>query len=378
MLIVQAEKIVSDGSCLSHIDGKAIFIPFALPNETIEIEIVERKKNYERAKITKLLSPSPFRIEPACAYYKICGGCNMMHASYEAQKNFRTEIIRDVFLQKKIALQKIDCLCDEQFFYRARFTLHDGSLFQKKAHTKIPITQCVCATAEINSWLKKTPIEKRPKGELRIFGDKTLQRFPNNIAVSEIKNSFSNQSEKTIASILLLNKNIFFNINNFFQSNIRVLEKLILLLQKKLHGKHLLDMYAGVGTFSIFLQNNFEKFTLVEENKNACVFAKKNLQNVSHTIFSVKGSAWVKLQSEKNFDCAIVDPPRTGMEKAVCAYFAKSKIKTICSISCDIATHARDICLLIKAGYTIDAFYLLDFYPNTNRIESLALLSYKN
>ena len=133
-------------------------------------------------------------------------------------------------------------------------------------------------------------------------------------------------------------------------------------------------MYAGCGTFSVFLADIFKEVTLVEHNRDALVFAEENLKGIKHQSFGLSGEKWVQTAENKYFDAVVIDPPRSGMEKEVCKWLCKSKIPQIRSVSCDPATHARDLSFLLKAGYELKKLYLLDFYPNTSHIESLAIL----
>ena len=184
----------------------------------------------------------------------------------------------------------------------------------------------------------------------------------------------------TSCTVSLLGKNLTFDVQGFFQSNLGLLEKAIPLIIEGLEGKNVLDMYSGSGTFSVFLADKFENVTLVEHNKNAIVYAEQNMAGKKHESYGLSGEVWIKYHSENciktsgKFDACVIDPPRSGMEKSVCQWLQKSGIQSIRSLSCDIATHARDIKFLSKSGYELKKLYLLDFYPQTCHIESLAIL----
>ena len=160
----------------------------------------------------------------------------------------------------------------------------------------------------------------------------------------------------------------------FFQSNISVLEKSIRAVCDGLSGNSALDMYAGCGTFSVFLADHFNDLTLVEHNRDALVFAEKNLMGIKHQSIGLSGTKWAEFNKNAYFDAVVIDPPRSGMEKEVLNWLCTSKVPQIRSVSCDPATHSRDLAALIKSGYTLKKLYLLDFYPNTSHIESLAVL----
>ena len=136
-------------------------------------------------------------------------------------------------------------------------------------------------------------------------------------------------------------------------------------------------MYAGCGSISSFLGQKYEHVTLVEHNRDALVFAEQNMAGTPHLSYGLSGANWVKncAAACPAFDAAVVDPPRSGMEKEVLDYFCKSKIPFIVYLSCNPSTQSRDCSKLIQSGYKIQSCYLLDFYPNTSHIESLVILS---
>ncbi len=414
------DKFTFGGNSLGKIDGKNVFIPYTIPGEEIEIKITESKKDYDSAEIVKIVTPSPYRKEPECPYYGKCGGCNMMHIQDEYQTELRKNILEDIFRQNGVEIKcGIQIISGPSTGYRARFQLNDGGLSEKKSNTIIPIESCICAEAEINDYLKETPPEKRGKGRIHIFGssfmtkngqnsqkiitakgnntdyvEKTVQ-YDNFSEINQQKKSDwqrkkqkkvkenryfagSTLSEENCVTVGLNGKELTFDVRGFFQSNLFVFQKVVSLITDSLpSGKNVLDMYSGCGSISAFLADKFECVTMVEHNRDAVVFAEKNLAGKNHISYGLSGENWVKNCAAycPTFDACVVDPPRSGMEFKVREYLCNSGIPVIASLSCDPATHARDCAKLIKAGYSLDKLYLLDFYPNTSHIESLAIFS---
>jgi 23S rRNA (uracil1939-C5)-methyltransferase len=174
-----------------------------------------------------------------------------------------------------------------------------------------------------------------------------------------------------------LDREITFDVRGFFQSNLFVFEKVIELITGLLPGgENILDMYSGCGSISAFLGKKYKNVVLVEHNRDALVYAELNMAGTNHTSYGLSGENWVKTcaSSCPAFDAAVVDPPRSGMEKAVLDYFCKSSIPFIVYLSCNPSTQSRDCAKLIQNGYNIKKAYLLDFYPNTSHIESLVVL----
>ena len=406
--ILTVEKMVSGGDCLGKINGKNVFVSYALPGEKLEVEITKSERDFDRAKILRVLEPSPHRVEPFCPLYGICGGCNLQHADTEYQKELRAGILRENFEREGLHCPPIEVISGESQKYRARIQLTDGGFNQKMSNSVVQLDFCPIATNEINAYLQSTPQNERPRGRVHLFGDGRLLSESKVIVAEEretvpketkiqgastkrkqklrlqkntyFKGTTLNQNNR--CELLLNGRKIAFDVQGFFQSNLEVLEKTISALTRNMGGKNLLDMYSGCGTFSVFLSDLFEKTVLVEHNRDAIVFAEENLAGKNHESYGISGEKWVQqnaslvTSANGTFDAVVIDPPRAGMEKSVSQWLCRSKIPQIRSVSCNPSTHARDARFLVKSGYTLSRLYLLDFYPHTAHIESLADFEY--
>ena len=399
---VKTEKTVFGGNTIAKINSKTVFIPFTMPDEKLSINIVQHKNDYDNAEIINIIEPSPYRKQPECKYYGSCGGCNMMHIQSEYQRELRKQMLADSFTANKIELPDIQIIYGPDFNYRSRFQFTDGGLCQKNANNVIQVDQCLCAENAINKYLAETPAEERPHGRTHFFAsEKAAEKSvkitsENNKSNESVKNNrqFNKNSKKykfkenkyfagTVLSpqdtvtVTLNDKNISFDVRGFFQSNLFVFEKVLKILTENLpQGQNVLDMYSGCGAISCFLGEKFSSVTLVEHNRDALVFAEQNMAGVPHISYGMSGAAWVKncAATCPAFDAAVVDPPRSGMEKEVLDYYCESGIPFIAYLSCNPSTQSRDCARLLKAGYKIQNCYLLDFYPNTSHIESLVTL----
>ncbi|MBQ8014049.1 MAG: class I SAM-dependent RNA methyltransferase [Treponema sp.] len=406
--IVKTEKMVAGGDCLARVNGKNVFIPYALPDEELEIEITKSFRDYDLAKITKILTPSPHRVQPFCPLYGSCGGCNLQHIDSEYQIELRKSIIKDCFEREGVTCPTIEVISSENQNYRSRIQLTDGGFNKKESNEIVSLESCPIATKEINGYLQNMAQSDRPRGRVHLFGDerilgekKVIVAQEREKAAREIKvqgasskrkeklrlqanrhfaGTFLNQNNR--CQVNLLGKSIAFDVQGFFQSNLSVLEKTLSQVTRNMGGRNLLDMYSGCGTFSVFLADFFDKVCMVEHNRDAIVFAEENLRGKNHESFGLSGENWIKFSAENYiagngpFDAVVIDPPRSGMEKAVCQWLCRSKIPQIRSVSCNPSTHARDARFLVKAGYRLSKLYLLDFYPHTAHIESLANFEY--
>lgn len=399
---VIAEKMVFGGSCLAKIDNKNVFIPFAVPGEKLEIEITKSYRDYDEAKIVKILEPSPERVKPACPLYQKCGGCNLMHIEYDCQLELKKRILAELMERAGVAVPQIQTVCGSPLAYRSRFQLHDGGMEGRGSNDVVPIESCLVAVPEINEWFKAEPMEARPKGRGFLFGHKSAepslslalekerggnQKAYKKMSAKEkkkrgkkyIKPRFEgiSQDEQCPVSVDLLGKKVLFDAQGFFQSNIEVLEKAIPFITQGLSGKNALDLYSGAGTFSVFLADLFENVVMVEHNRGAMVFAEQNMARKKHESYGISGADFVKKNVQSlverigNFDAAVIDPPRSGMEKEALDWLCKSGIPVIKYLSCNPSTQARDIKKLCDSGYAVEDIRLLDFYPQTSHLETL-------
>ncbi len=402
-MTIITDKMTFGGKSLGKIDGKNIFIPYAIPGEKLEITITENNKDYDNAEIVNILEPSPHRVEPPCRYYGKCGGCNMMHIDTEYQKELRKNVLTDIFRQNGIDISsKTQIISGPDFNYRSRFQLNDGGLSQRKSNVVIKIDECLCAEKKVNDYLASTSSNpsERPSGRCHLFGS-SFSQDDLKIACEESKSDNTKKitgggqknkklklkenhyfsgtvsSPENTMSVEFGGHKFSFDVRGFFQSNLFVFEKVCRLITNLLPGgKNILDMYSGCGSISSFLTEKYENVVLVEHNRDALVFAEQNMAGTKHVSYGLSGAAWVKncAAALPAFDACTIDPPRSGMEKEVCQWLCNSNIPLIVSLSCDPSTHARDCARLIKAGYNLKQMYLLDFYPNTSHIESLAVL----
>ena len=406
--VLKAEKMIFGGNCIAKISqgenqGKTVLISGALPNEIVEVEFINSTKDYEIAKVVKVIEKSPFRVEPECKYFGQCGGCNLQYAQEDYQVQLRKNILEDAFLSIKnevndFILPEIQIVKDNCWGYRNRFQFHKGGLMESKSNKSVKIENCKIASKEINFFLADKNAISNPvfqnASRYYMFGydeclkGAILEDKNKKTIVGKTKKKVKSGGKRNIyegtvlnpeslMSVDILDKKITFDVKGFFQSNVAMLEKTIEIIKKDFGGQHLLDMYAGVGTFSTFLSENFTKTTLVEHNRDAISLAEINLHGKNHESYGVSGEKWVNEYADKiktEFDGVVIDPPRSGMEKSVLKWLCLSNIPSIRSVSCDPITHARDIKELVKNGYNLKEIYLLDYYPQTTHIESLVVL----
>jgi len=360
------EKIVYPGKSLGHIKEKVVFCNEGLPKEIVDIKILNEKKNFIEAQTVSILEKSPFRIEPKCDHYKACS-C-YQYIDYRAQIEIKEKQIKEM-LKRGLGIELNKTLVMPSpviWGYRnnARMQIVWENKTPHLAYHKpgssdefVKVKKCFLLSENVNNELKK---------RLDDLKDKKLYDT-NEITVRE--NSCEN----------IGNKKLFFGQGSFFQVNIAMLKELVddLKINLELSGKETLaDIYCGVGTFGIILSDSVKKVLAVESSVNNISFLKQNIAENNKGNFSVyEGAGEYLIDSilSQNPDVIILDPPRKGLDAKITKALNEKHSGLIIYISCDPATLARDLKILL-GRYKIGFIKCYDFFPHTPHIETMCVL----
>ena len=376
---VTTEKIVFGGKALARVDGKTVFIPFALPDEELDITVTVNKRDYSEAAIKKVLTPSPHRIEPPCPYFGHCGGCNLQIADDDFQQSLRQIMVAELFDRAHITPERPPIfIAGPAWEYRNRFQFHtdkNGTIGMHgfSSNAVIPVRDCPIAAPALRTVLQQGGLQKlfpynkkMDKDRLHVFAQDAVVYSP----------ARPNASARVNGTVLN------FNVFGFFQSNIAALEKLIEPVSDLPRCTRILDFYAGVGTFSAFLTGKAVELHLVEHNERALITAKQNLDRIieeKHSpcpcfFHTVSDADWPDIPAAQlTYDAIVIDPPRQGIHERVLIYLGQAKIPRIHYVSCNPATFVRDAKELTALGYRFIEYRLFDFYPQTHHCELLGI-----
>ena len=401
------EKLDHEGRGVIR-QGKVIFVENALPNELVEIKILKEKKNYIEAESIKIENPSKDRCNPNCKYFKLCGGCNLLHMNYESTLNFKENKIKEIiakFLKEDIKINKIIPTI-EPFNYRNKATFHvkqQVGYYKKNSNEIINVDACNLVDNEINKILQSIKeINLNNIYEIIIRKSKYIDnnmviiKVNNDINEQEVINKlngivtsiiiYQNKKYKTIygPNYILEQMNEFkFKISedSFFQVNtktaISLYEKVVEYINVQ-ENENILDLYCGTGTIGIFLSKKAKKVTGIEINAAAIKNAIENskINNINNIEFICKDSSNAVLELKEHYDKIVVDPPRAGLDSNTIKFLKESKANKIVYVSCDPVTLARDLNLL-KENYNIKEITPVDMFPYTHHVETVSLLEIK-
>lgn len=385
-LNVKIEKIVPNGYGLSFAEGLTVFTGLAAAGDELVVEIRQLKHNTAFAEIVEVVTPSLDRVEAPCVYFGACGGCDFQQLNYQAQLDAKLAIIRDSLTR----IGKLERYPDiemvpspQQFDYRLRAQWHVNrpdkkiGYYRRNSHDLVDIERCLVLAPELEDLLENT---RRTLDWDAIWSDKTQidAALGDDGSVSLFSPEFSQNAASV--SYSAYGERFFYSAQSFFQGNRFLVNELIKRAVGGAEGKNALDLYSGVGLFTLPLARHFKKVIGVEDNDQAVDFAEKNaeaagLENVDFVRRSVRHYLNEKLP--ENTDFLLLDPPRAGAENDTIQNILKIGAKQISYVSCEPSILARDLRKFLEGGYLIDSITALDLFPQTHHVETVVRLSRK-
>jgi 23S rRNA (uracil1939-C5)-methyltransferase len=416
---------------------KTVFVPLVLPGERADLTIVNERPGFARARLERVIAPAAERTTPSCPYFGECGGCHYQHTTYEAQLTYKASILRETVERiAKIELPEIQVHPSPPLNYRNRTRLKIApapggesrfsiGYYRLGSHTLLPVKECPISSPLINQAIQAiwslAAICELPKGleeieffaddrdasllieflarkgfdekQLRDFATQLQVRLPqlvgivalphsragsdDSIAAPEIEAHVAAQPLKLVGVSSLPYKvgefTYLVSAGAFFQANRFLAGRLIELAIAHASGRMALDLYAGVGLFTLPLAQRFERVTAVEASpasfRDLGTNAGANVRSVESTT-----EGFLPKYRGARPDMVVADPPRSGLGKRVVAGLGKLLPKRIAYVSCDPATLARDLPGLASAGYQVTAAHLVDLFPQTFHLESVVQL----
>jgi len=420
-LEAKIESMAFKGYGVARIDGQVLFIPQSVTGDRGWVKIIEKRKAYSIGKLITLIAPSPFRVEPPCPLFGRCGGCQWQHIDHSVQIHLKEEILTEA-LRRLGGLKEIPPITTapstQPYGYRARAQLkvkgETMGYFQERSHRIVSTDHCPICHPLINkiisSLRKELPFFPRMeeieinvspeegKGvlllhslssqqEMKHFGKDLLPNYPilKGIAVVRGK-GFTFFGDPylnfTISSNRLgerRNLSLRTSPQSFYQVNLEgnhTLIQTVLEFSDVNEDEKVLDLYAGVGNFTLPLSIASKEVWGIEENRWAVEDATLNAERntiKNSTFIHGRVENILRHWTKERPDLIILDPPRTGC-KTVLDQIIKLQPKRIVYVSCEPTTFARDLRLFSEAGYAIRRLSLVDMFPQTYHMEVVGLL----
>jgi 23S rRNA (uracil1939-C5)-methyltransferase len=420
---VTIEKLIYGGDGLAHHEGATVFVPYVIPGEEIAIQETERKKKFVRGLPEKIIKPSPERVAPPCPHFQICGGCHYQHIPYESQLRYKEEILRETLRR----IGKIDWKgpitthASAPFNYRNRAQWKvrnpdngapaEIGYFRAESTALVPIEVCPIVSPRLEATLaaikKMLAARELPPSlrEVEAFADSADERVLLTFSFAQIPQASANFPAAIRAALPWTASTLFQTVSqsrmelfgqghveqivngftyrvshfSFFQVNRQLTEEMSAAVQAAAgQGALALDLFAGVGLFSLPLTKCFKRVIAVESNPVAVTDCEANAADNPDRPGELEIREADSLEFLRRFrekpDCIVLDPPRAGLSPEGAAKLLKKSPQRIVYVSCEPSTLARDLAAFVAAGYDIAAIDFFDVFPQTFHIETLVKL----
>jgi 23S rRNA (uracil1939-C5)-methyltransferase len=411
-------KLIYGGEALGVHAGRTVFAPRVLPGERVEVEEVRRQKGVIHARPLCILEPSPERIEPACPYFGHCGGCHYQHLAPTRQVAAKTEILRETLrrLGQVKWDQPIPAHSGPAWNYRNQAQLKIGKpldgattlgFYEAESNRLISIEACPILSPRLNALLavlRSEPwINELANGrEVELLADDRDEKVMLTLAGSWSAEEAETLAQKCLTELAGVSTVAFtqdagvrvwgesylsYRVGDFayrigptafFQSARFLLPELVTAVTAEASGAVAIDLYAGVGLFTLPLSNRFEQVMAVEVHPQATANLAANARAVpGRKIRAIAGTTYdyLRRSAQMDPDLVVLDPPRAGVGADTLNLLLALRPKRLHYVSCSPPTLARDLAFLLKHGYHLDSLELFDCFPHTYHIETLARLS---
>jgi 23S rRNA (uracil1939-C5)-methyltransferase len=390
---VTVEKLVYGGEGLGRLNGRVVFTPFVLPGERIRARSRHEKPGLVRAETLEVVDAAPERVPAPCPYFGRCGGCHYQHAPYEYQLALKRRILTEELrrLGKIEPPGEIATVSAEPWGYRNRIQLHveEGRMGYREArsHRLCAVDHCPIGSPKLNEAIgaldrmMRDPRWPRFVHSIEIFTDEREVQINVLDTDRPVARRFFDWCAEEIPGLVpgALDYEGRFRVssNSFFQVNRFLTDRLVETALGDAAGEHALDLYAGVGLFSLPLAGRFARVTAVESGGGAV----RDLQ------FNAGRAGLTNLHAEQrtaeeflagftaSADFILLDPPRAGIGKPVVERLAKLRPRRLTIVACDPATLARDLAGLQAHGFRLRKLTLVDLFPETYHLETVAELA---
>jgi tRNA/tmRNA/rRNA uracil-C5-methylase (TrmA/RlmC/RlmD family) len=389
---LRIDSVAFGGDGVGRSDQQVVFVPFTVDGDEAVVRITDVRKKFVRGRLEKLLKSSPYRIEPRCRHYALCGGCRHQHIHYERQLQLKQQQTADAFsrIGKTSPPQPIPVVPSPKIFhYRGKADYHvrfeprqpvQIGFMDELNSQVIDIEQCEIVHESINKaclafrrdletgnigapWERQTIWSAGADGgKTEVITDFRIPRFVS----------------RTVKGL-----NFTAPYRGFFQANESLLPQLVdeILNSSGLSGGEVaVDAHCGSGLFSLFLAPQTLRVYGIERDGEAIHCARMNARQagLTNTVF-LRGDAGGILSeafiaAKRRVDLMLLDPPRTGCDSALLSGVVQLKPSRIIYISCNPATQARDIRHLREHGFILKSLKIFDMFPQTASIEAVALL----
>ena len=391
---VRLERPATGGAVGRLDDGRVVFVRHGLPGELVRVTVTESTSKFSRADAVEILEASPDRVNPPCPYAHPggCGGCDLQHASTNGQVAWKSSLVTEHLRRiggVERAVSVIEAPSDPKGSRtRLRCAVDDNgrlALRAARSHDVVALDACWVSSTSLApafaaSWLGAEEVELRAVGEGDPFA--VVRRITPRGTMHELCSLRGEPLEPSTQSRVNVRGHVFsVGPRSFWQSHRdapTMLLDTVLELAEARADDHVTDLFSGVGLFAVPFANVVGpggRVTAVESSPYAVRDARQNaegLRNIKVREWSVTPRSINDSVGEGNV--VVLDPPRGGLAKGVAEAMVRRRPRRVVYVSCDAATFARDLKILMAGGYALNELRVFDLFPMTEHVELVASL----
>jgi 23S rRNA (uracil1939-C5)-methyltransferase/tRNA (uracil-5-)-methyltransferase len=382
---LEIDALTNLGAGVGRIDGWVVFVPGALPSETIRARVYRNDKNCSHADLVDVLKPSPDRVNPRCPLFGRCGGCQYQHLAYPRQLEWKTRQVGELMRHMAgIEFPVNACLSTEQIWnYRSKITPHFerprngeigeiGFLAAGGRSRVIDVPHCDIAMDAINHALPEIRADLRQRAHTFRRGSTVLIRASQEGVTTDFKAAVTERVGGLSFRFLA---------GDFFQNNPFILPMFTAYVADRAAeggARFLVDAYCGSGLFALTLAARFEKVAGVEVSETSCEWARRNARDngIGHAEFLTASAEAIfdAVEFPAAATAVVIDPPRKGCTPEFIEQLAVYGPSRLVYVSCDPATQVRDLRLLADRGFQLCDVQPFDLFPHTRHVECVMTL----
>jgi 23S rRNA (uracil1939-C5)-methyltransferase/tRNA (uracil-5-)-methyltransferase len=386
---LEIDSLTNLGAGIGRVGGWVVFVPFALPGETVKARVYRNDKNCSHADLVEVLVPSPDRVRPVCPLFGDCGGCQYQQLDYQKQLEWKSRQVGELMKHMAGVVFPVNpCLSTEQtWHYRSKITPHFerprdgvigeiGFLANGQRSRLVDVPECSIAMDAINKALPEIRAGIRAKAATFKRGSTILMRATE----GRVETDFKATATERVGELTFQ-----FLAGDFFQNNPFILPLFTGYVAKQASAggaRFLVDAYCGSGLFALTLAKHFEKVAGVEVSETSCEWARKNaagngISNASFLTASAE-DIFASISFASAETAVVIDPPRKGCTPEFIDQLVKFGPSRVVYVSCDPATQVRDLKLLGGGGYQLADVQPFDLFPHTRHLECVMTLVRKD
>lgn len=381
------DAVAPGGHCVARVDGQVVFVRHALPGERVVAEVTELHRGFARADAVEILTASPDRVTPPCAYARPggCGGCDLQHVTPAAQLDWKTAVVRE-------QLTRLGGLTDAEidglrvtvralpggplgWRSRVRYAVDAAGragLLKHRSHEVVPIDRCLIAHPAIQALPvlgQRWPTAEAVATVASTGGDVVVTTLPDGVDGSGRVREVAAGRDWTLPA------------EGFWQVHPAAADTLVdavLDLLDPRPGESAWDLYGGAGLFAGALAGRVgpqARVTMVESAAEGVAAARRNLADLPRVevVAARVETALARRRVTGPVDLVVLDPPRTGAGAAVVRHLVAATPRAVAYVACDPAAFARDVHTFGQAGWRLAALRGYDLFPMTRHVELVGL-----